>query len=1140
MSGEVSDDPKRSLFYAVVTHPVAVGMLFLAGLVFGSISYQRLALELMPDISYPTITVRTVYEGAAPQEVETQVTRPIEEALATTDGLVRMESRSRPGLSDVQLGFSWGTDLSRASQSIREQLQVAPLPEQVERPLILKYDPTLEPFLRVALSGPEPEEGDSFNGEGQRLLRLREVAEMDLERHLEGLRGLAAVKVGGGFEREIRIEIREDWLTARQLDPSLIETTLKAENINVAGGSVIEGEVEFLVRTLNEFTSVEELDEVILRRADGTRIRLGDVAEVVETTAERQMVTQLNGQEAVEIELYKEAEANVVDVANSVHSLLYGDGRPKEWGGKEGLVDQLPEGYNLTLLDDQAAFIESAILNLRNAALMGGFLSILVLFLFLRDVRSTLIIGLSIPVSIILSLAPLYVLGVSLNLMSLGGLALGVGMLVDNAVVVLESIHRFREEGRSRQEAAVRGVGHVALAVTASTLTTVAVFLPIQFVDGVAGELFGDLSLAVVSALLASLVVALFLVPTMAAIEGNSEGLVKEEAGEEPALSWREKRAILWGRSVREPWLNLKASNREGRRWLWPWRAARSVGEGLVGFLSVTFWGLSVWGVTKGLGLARGVLKHPSRWADAAAGQTGRWFQRGAVGYERLLAGVLLRPVGVMMLALALAVGAMGLGTQLGTELLPTVHQGRFLVDLTLPVGTPLDQTVSLAEEVQVAIMERSTVESVYARIGTDGTADADSDEGEHTSRLSVQLKPHFRSAFVEDTTMVDVRELLQAWPEVDTTIHRPAMFSLRMPLEVYLFGYELDVLEATATRLVDALSALPGLRDVHSSLKQGYPEVRIEYDRERLFRLGLNPRTVAEQVRDKIQGKEASRLRREDLRIPLKVQLAEGDRSTVEDLRRLNVNPNLQPVIPLDAVASLKEGRGPSEIRRLDQQRVVTVSAGLKGFDLGGSADAVATAVEDLNLPESLTWQVSGQSSEMQASLTSLWSALALAIFLVYVVMASTFEHLLHPLVILVSIPLALVGAVLALVVVGTPVSVVVLLGSIVLVGVVVNNAIVLVDTIGRERSHTVDLDEAICRSGRLRLRPILITTCTTVVGLLPLTLGLGAGAEIQGPLALTVVGGLVSSTGLTLIVVPVLYRAVEHYTSRTVKVTA
>jgi len=493
-----------------------------------------------------------------------------------------------------------------------------------------------------------------------------------------------------------------------------------------------------------------------------------------------------------------------------------------------------------------------------------------------------------------------------------------------------------------------------------------------------------------------------------------------------------------------------------------------------------------------------------------------------------------------MVLALALALGAVGLGTQLGTELLPTVHQGRFLVDLALPVGTPLAQTVSLTEEVQVEIMERSAVESVYARIGTDGTADADADEGEHTSRLSVQLKPHIRSALIEDTTMVDVRGLLKDWPEVDATIHRPAMFSLRMPLEVYLFGYDLDVLDEAATQVVEALTALPGLRDVHSSLKQGYPEVRIEYDRERLFRLGLNPRTVAEQVRDKIQGKEASRLRREDLRIPLKVQLAEGDRSTVEDLWRLNVNPSLQPVIPLDSVASLHEGRGPSEIRRLDQQRVVTVSAGLKGFDLGGSADAVAGAVEDLDLPESLTWQVSGQSSEMRASLSSLWSALALAIFLVYVVMASTFEHLLHPLVILVSIPLALVGAVLALVVVGTPVSVVVLLGSIVLVGVVVNNAIVLVDTIGRERSHTSALDEAICRSGRLRLRPILITTCTTVVGLLPLTLGLGAGAEIQGPLALTVVGGLVSSTGLTLIVVPVLYRAVEQVTSSASKVTA
>jgi HAE1 family hydrophobic/amphiphilic exporter-1 len=560
LSSESND--ATGLFGFVVTHPVAVTMVFVATLVFGSVSYLRLPIELMPDISYPTITVRTQWDGAAPQELEARVSQPIEEALATLDGLVDIQSRSRAGSSDVVLGFDWGTDMPGASQAIRENLQTTFLPEGAERPLILRYDPSLEPFLRLALSAEGGRDADP-----QLLARLRSVADLELKRELEGMKGVAAVRVRGGYEREVRVAVREDWLVARGLTQTQVRSALQSENVNIAGGSVLEGDTEYLVRTLNEYTTVDELTHLKIRRADGVVVPLTDVAQITDGHKEREVLSRLDGFEAVELEVFKEADANIVELADTVHLALFGNGAPPEMGGTKGLVAGLPEGVKLAVLDDQAAFIGAAVSNLRSTALVGGFFSVCVLFLFLRDWRATAIIGLSIPISVAIGFAPLYLSGITLNLMSLGGLALGVGMLVDNAVVVLESIQVYREQGHSRLVAAARGTAEVAAAVTASTLTTVAVFAPIAFVDGVAGELFGDLSLAVVASLMASLAVALLLVPTLAALEveihpvegalalvsdgGGLRGLGRSVVGgpiaeARASLEWMRGRAIRW------------------------------------------------------------------------------------------------------------------------------------------------------------------------------------------------------------------------------------------------------------------------------------------------------------------------------------------------------------------------------------------------------------------------------------------------------------------------------------------------------------------------------------------------------------------------------------------------------------------
>ena len=1136
--GPVTAPRPAGFFGAVVDHPVAVSMVFLAALVFGFVGYQRLAIELMPDISYPTITVRTVYDGAAPQEVEAQLSRPVEEALATLDGLVSLESRSRAGASDVVLGFDWGTDMAASSQTIRENLQTTWLPQDADRPLILRYDPSLDPFLRVALAI-DPEVEGAPEGEAG-LFLLREVAERELKRELEGLPGVAAVQVQGGLEREIRIQVREDWLAARQVTLAEVRDALTRENINLSGGSIIEGDVEYLIRTLNQFQGVRDLADLRIRRADGVRVPLTDLAVLSEDHKEREVITRLNGGEAVLVEVFKEADANVVEVARRVKTALQGDGVPADYGGSPGLEGELPDGLTLAVLDDQAAFIELAIGNLWSTALLGGVFAVGVLFLFLRDARATAVIGVAIPVSVMIGFAPLYLLGVSLNLMSLGGLALGVGMLVDNAVVVLESIQRYREEGHDARDAAVIGTSDVASAVVASTLTTVAVFFPIAFVEGVAGELFGDLSLAVVASLMASLAAALFAVPMLSSLsfagvgghatEGLASVLVRAEG--EGRIAWA-RRALVTALSGPRSDLSGAWQGRQLAWWRWlllPYALFRFVLHATVSVAWAVFVVATALGARVALWVGRWVAWPFGRVAMAAADRFQRGYARVANRYEGALAYALRRPGTVLGVAVALFLAALVVLPSLGTELIPELHQGRVTAQLALPVGTPLQRTEIVVAEAERIVRSHALVDTVHATVGVDRTADAAGDEGEHTARLRLQLVAGPDMAQREARVMDDLRRQLSSLQPLEVTMSRPALFSFRTPIEVVLYGFDLDQLQVVGDQVAERLSRDEGLRDVASSLKAGHPEVRIQYDRERLHRLGLDPFAVAQQVREKVQGVEATQIQRADQRISLRVQLVEPDRSSIDDLRDLNVNPNLRPVVPLSAVADFVEAVGPSEIRRVDQQRAVVVSANLGAFDLGTAGSRIEAALRSLSLPSEVRWGVAGQSQEMESSLASLRFALGLAVFLVYVIMASTFESLKHPLVILFSVPLATVGAVAGLALFGHSVSVVVFIGVIVLAGVVVNNAIVLVDTINRLRVEGLPLRAAMLRAGTLRVRPILITTATTVLGLLPLAFGVGAGAEMQGPLAVTVIGGLMSSTLLTLLVVPVIYGLFER----------
>jgi len=1177
-----------NIFRLVVSRPVAVWMIAIAAAVFGLVSYQRLALDLMPDLSYPSVTVRTEAEGYAPEEVEGQVSRPIEEALATTEGLVELESRSRASASDVVLEFTWGTDMDRAAQDVRERLQTTFLADDVGRPLILRYDPSLDPILRISLSA-DKTAAPSLQDPEKGLLALREIAERELKRDLEAMDGVAAVRVRGGLERQVLVEAHQTWLAARGVTMQQLVTTLGSENVNLPGGAIRDGDQEFLVRTLNEVRTAQDVAALEIRRADGVGVPISDVADVRETHKDREVITRLDTRPAVTLEVFKTADANIVRVARSIKDRL-GIDRPalppellaasagQDPGaaaaaamlmGPPTLASTLPPGVHMVVLEDQARFIESSLDNLRNTAIIGALLAIGVLFLFLRDFRATAIIGAAIPLSIVVTFAPMYLGGVSLNLMSLGGLALGIGMLVDNAVVVLENIQNHIDKGEPRKIAAVAGAQEMAAAVTASTLTTVSVFLPIAFVEGIAGQIFGDLSLAVVFSLLASLVVALFFVPVLAATEFSLDNLTSGKVPH-PASGLRSSAGALFqaGRATRfRSWPQLRDGwrARAGRRRLvWaPYAALRFLVR-LVFELATSLVIVPAAVLARiAVGLASVVLPRLAAVALWAADRFGQVYGRFARAYDNQMENVLRRGGLVLGIAgLAVAV-ALPLSSGLGEALIPEVHQGRFTAELAMPVGTPLARTATFSKLVEARILTLPGVAHVHAVVGTERRADSGSDEGEHTAKLAIELTGGGDLARREDALMDAVRGAIAdvakgelsstVLSKLDTTrpadilaaaklelrLTRPGIFSFRTPIEVIVYDRDLSTLRARAGEVAAALVDLSGLTDVRSSMVKGYPELQIRYDRDLLERYGLDTGTVAQRVREKVQGTVATTLSRGTGRVDLTVRLVEDERRSIDQLRRINVNPDLVPEIPLEAIATFEEAEGPSEIRRIDQRRAAVVTANLEGFDLSRQAQAIAGVLNRLHLPAG-SWEIAGQNREMQRSLASLQMALGLAVFLVYVIMASTFESVLHPFVILFSVPLALVGVVAALLITDTPVSIVVLIGGIVLAGVVVNNAIVMVDTINRLRADGLPRDQAVHQACTLRLRPILITTTTTVLGLLPLAFGMGQGAEIQQPLALTVIAGLSSSTLLTLVVIPVVYRTLTQRLERSPKESA
>jgi len=1003
-----------------ITRPVTIFMFTMAAVIFGLISYSKLNLNLLPRISYPTLTIKTEYPGTAPSEIENLISKPIEEAVGVVDNVVRISSVSRAELSEVVVEFAWNTNMDFATLKCREKLDLLRLPVDTKKPIILRYDPNSEPILKLGLTGDVP------------LSKIRHIAEKEFKQAIESIEGVAACSISGGLEDEIHIDIDETKLSLLNIPISTVVSRLAQENVNLSAGILREKDSQYLVRTVNEFKKVDEIKNIIVEKRENIMIRLGSVASVYRGYKERKIISKINDGECIEAAIYRAADANTVSVANAVNKKL-------EKIRKEILS---PRHMDFVIITNQSRFIKSTISEVISTAVIGGLLAILILLYFLKNIRSTLVISTAIPVSVIITFFLMFSSNVTLNIISLGGLALGIGMLVDNSIVVLESIQRYKEQGSDLFQASLKGTGEVAGAVTASTLTTVAVFFPIVFVEGIAGQLFRDMALTVTYSLLASLVVSLTLVPML-----NTAMRLKRKSVSNFNLFFK----------LFKPIDNIYTA--------------------------------IFYKYVKGIEWA---MSHKKK--------------------------VIVFVVSVFIISVISI-------KFLGQELIPVISQGEFVVNLEFVPGTSLVENNKVVTEISEKLSKFDEIVSIYQLAGKGSIGGiAFQEERENLSELNIRLKPGILGKN-EKKVMYKVRDILSSYKGIKTKVYRPRLFSFKAPLEVVVSGNNLDIIKKVSDKLLAKIKKIDGAIDVKSSMEEGYPELQIVFNRAVLASMNMTINEVGMQIRNKIEGEVATKFIESDREIDIRVRISEKYRNQSRKIERIHIKNGLGVSVPLKSIARIEMSEGPAEIRRIKQQKSVVISGNVVGNDLENIRNQINEIVKNMKIPSECSIYFAGQSSEQDVAFNSMIFAILLSIFLVYLVMASQFESFKKPFIIIFTIPLGLIGVIIAEHLFNVSISVIVLIGIVILAGIIVNNAIVLVDYIGLLQAQGMEKSKAVVEAAKVRYRPILMTTLTTVLGLLPMAFDLNEGFEIRIPLAVTLIGGLLFGTFLTLILIPLIY---------------
>ncbi|HVG69816.1 MAG TPA: efflux RND transporter permease subunit [Vicinamibacterales bacterium] len=1025
-----------------IQRPVTMFMLSAVVTLLGLISLTRLPVDLMPEFQQPTLNIRTSYAGVGPLEMEELITRPIEQAVGAVPGLTRIESSSSEGNSQVQLNFEWGSNLAESADEVRTRMDRVRgrLPEDADPPTIQKFDPSQLPVAQIGIEGDyDP-------------VTLREIAQNEIAPRFERIDGVAAVNVNGGLRRQIHVDLSKEKITALNLSVTQVVSSLRQENQNTPLGEIYQGDATFLVRSQGQFQSVEDIRNLVVMTRQGVPVYLRDIADVKDTTEQRRNFMRINGRPGIQIQVQKQSGKNTVEVAKLVHAEV-------------ARVNNEVPGLRMTVVQDNSRFISRAIHNVQEHAMVGGILVVLIIFAFLRDFRSTLIVSTSIPVSVIGTFALLYFGGFTLNTMTFGGLALGIGMIVDAAIVVLENTHRHLHMGKDRMTAAIDGSEEVWSAILASTLTHIAVFLPLLFLSGTASIMFTQLSVVVMFSLIMSLFVAVTIVPVLCS---------------------------RW----------LKTPDEEAA--------------------------------------ATGIMARFYRLSE-------RFLEGMDEGYRKAIHVALQHRPTVIVSAAALVVLAAVLYPRVGTELVTQTDEGEVNINVELALGTRIEPTEQALLTVETRVKELVPEATTIITQGGGGGNNWQGGGG-NTSRGQIRLilKPRDERTRTNEQVAIDLRrQLAGILPGVVVRANPSGGNNQIMRflsgggtnnqgqasrLQLEIRGHDLDDARRVAQDARELMENTPGIADVSLSREDGRPEIAIRVDRPKAAMLGMSVQSVASTIQTNVAGTTAAQFRERGNEYPVVVRLREADREEISDVGDVLLSTPTGQVVPAKNILQVSREAGPTQIQRKNMERVTRVNAEIE-IPLSEAVKAVQARLNQIRVPPDFSVGFGSELEEQARSFAQLRTVLILAILLVYAVMASQYESLRDPFIIMFSVPVAAIGVVGSLLLTNTSFSMQAYIGIIMLAGIVVSNAILLVDYINTlRRRDGMPLREAVELGGRTRLRPILMTSIATMLGLVPMAIGLGEGGELQAPLARVVIGGLLTSTLVTLVLVPAVYTLFEE----------
>ncbi len=1017
-----------------VKRPVTMTILVAVVLIMGAFTFNRMGLDMFPEMKFPMAVVVTTYSGAGPEEVESRVTEILEGAVNTVGGIKSVQSYSGAGTSTVLASFDWGTDMDNAILNIREKIGLVEmaLPSEVEKPMVIKMDINMMPIMQIGITG-----GDQVS-----LAQLQSIADDKVKPRLERIPEVASIVITGGLQREVQIEVDPVKLQNYGLTLGQVNQVLQMENFNSSGGTVDEGQRRYFVRSLQQFENIDDIKDVAIMTATGNVVYLRDIADIVDGYKDDTQLTRVNQGPAVGIHVMKQSDANTVEACDAVRAEL------------AKIQEELDIQLDIDVVTDQSNFIKQSLDSTQTTMWEGALLAMVVLFLFLRNLSSTFIVFTAIPLSIVATFILMYFNGNTLNLITLGGLSLGIGRMVDDSIVVFENIYRHRKLGLPPLQAALTGASEVGSAVIAATMTLIAVFLPILFVEGLASVIFKPMAITISFAIFCSLLVALTVVPLMSS-------------------------RMLTDRAMAE----------------------RKVGTGRLA---------------------------------ASVHNIGNWIDNLGEGYTKLIRWSLGHRKMVVIGVTIMMIGSFALSPLIGAEFLPATDSGEIAISIETDQGSRLDNTDQIVTDIEAKLHSLPQVATIFSSIG--GSANQMMDAGTQSDQGAISLKLVPKDERRESVWDVaeQIRIMLSdiAGAKIGVTVTDMTMGMMdSSAVNVRIKGDDLDVLRDLSDQMVSIVRNVPGTREVESSLSDGKPEVQIKVDRQRAAALGLTPMQVAAEIKNAMQGTVATRYKVEGTEVDVRVRYIPQNHQDLEYLQNLTILSASGANVKLSQIATFELAQGPVQITRIDQVREADVTANLLNRDLKSVVEDIQTQVKDMELPAGYTVEYTGANQDMMESFSSLAMAFILALILVYAVMAIQYESFFNPFIIMFSVPTAYIGIVLGLVLTGRTFNVPAFIGIIMLVGIVVSNAIVMVDYLERLRQRGMEKVAAITEAGRVRLRPILMTAFATILAMFPLALGLGEGGELTAPLATVVIGGLLVSTLITLFLVPVVYSIFDDW---------